>query len=564
MVDQELEGTGLRPLSKPRHVLGGSLVAYLAIATAISISQIGYVNADFVGYSTVAHCLLQDPRTSVTGYWSPLYSWCIAPLIYLGMDDLIAGRMVLVAGGAIYLLAVFGVVCRSHGADERRNRMVSVAVMTAAVLQAATWATTMLDPDLLADGLLFCYFYAVLDPLLPQRPFRALLGGAVAGLAFFGKAYMLPFISVHLAVTILMRWWMSRRSGQGLAIGRRGWGTTWIAFLVGQAAIAGPWIAVLTSHYGKFTSSTAGAANHANMGPTAFGNDPLWNPGLAADFIADPHFGPDWTPWQDREHFLQQLKVIGYNLKNCIGYVVPWVVFGGIFAAIRRANRRRPGSSQAQASPFAPRKNATFAERKATIRQLSLWRSQVEKAVSSEEFPGVWWCVMTVALYCGGYSLINLESRYIVPAITPILCLGAMLIVTGTVYPTEDGLDGIRPRWRELAQWLVPVILLVACQDVIRLANIPLSHPQSVRLARFRSVAKQLRSAGILPKPFASSRWHGGLFVSYAVGNVSEYLGAHPAQRGDGPDRATPGQPCRGLSSLAPAGRREGPAEHRR
>ena len=143
---QELPGKGPPPRSNARRFLVRSLVAYLAIATALSICQIGYVNADFVGYSAIAHRLLKDPRTSITGYWSPLYSWCMAPLIYLGVDDLIAGRVILMVGGVIYLLAIFGVVCRSHGADQRRNRVITIAVMTVAVLQAATWATRMPIP----------------------------------------------------------------------------------------------------------------------------------------------------------------------------------------------------------------------------------------------------------------------------------------------------------------------------------------------------------------------------------------------------------------------------------
>ncbi|MGA2258679.1 MAG: hypothetical protein ABSG53_28770 [Thermoguttaceae bacterium] len=491
-LNQELEEKKRRASSGRRYILIGSLVAYLAMATALSISQIGYFNADFVGYSTIAHRLLKAPRTAITGYWSPLYSWCMAPLIYLGVDDLTAGRMILVVGGAVYLLAVFGVVCRSHGADERRNRMITAAVMTVAVLQAATWATRMLDPDLLADALLFCYFYVVLDPMLPQRPFRALLGGAAAGTAYLAKAYMLPFTLVHLPATLLMRWWISRRSGQAVAFPLRRWGIAWVALLVGQAVIAGPWAMVLTSHYGKLTLSTAGAANHANMGPTAFGNDPLWNPGLVADYIADPHFGPDWSPLQDTEHFLHQLKVVAYNLNDCIGYVVPWVVFGGIFAAVRRGSRRR----------------------------------QTEKVVLSEGFPGLWWCAMTVVLYCGGYCTINLESRYIVPVIAPLLCLGAMLIVSSTTCATQVGLDGTGPRWRQSAWWVIPVVLVVSLPDVNRLVNIPLSHPQSGRLAPYRLIAEQLRSAHILPKRFAANRWHTGLGLSYAAGEVSDYLGA--------------------------------------
>jgi hypothetical protein len=39
-------------------------------------------------------------------------------------------------------------------------------------------------------------------------------------------------------------------------------------------------------------------------------------------------------------------------------------------------------------------------------------------------------------------------------------------------------------------------------------------------------IAEQLRSAHILPKRFAANRWHTGLGLSYAAGEVSDYLGA--------------------------------------
>ena len=59
-----------------------------------------------------------------------------------------------------------------------------------------------------------------------------------------------------------------------------------------------------------------------------------------------------------------------------------------------------------------------------------------------------------------------------------------------------------------------------------RLVNIPFSHPQSGRLEPYRLIAEQLRSAQILSKPFAANRWHKGLGLSYAAGNVPKYLGA--------------------------------------
>jgi hypothetical protein len=280
-----------------------------------------------------------------------------------------------------------------------------------------------------------------------------------------------------------------------------------VAFSVGLAVVAGPWIAVLTSHYGKLTFSTAGPANHANMGPTAFGNDPLWNPGLVAGFIVDPHFGPDWSAWQDGEHFLQQLKVIAYNLNNCLAFVVPWVVFGGIFAA---AGMRRKNSPLR-----APCEAMVAGEGGHHVPMVGVRAGSI----------GLWWCVVTVVLFCGGYSLINLESRYIVPVITPLLCLGAMLVAVNPPGPAGSRLDGMRRRWRKSAWWVAPVILLVSALDLSRLASIPLSHPQSARLARYRPVVEQLRLSGIEGKTFAANRWHDGLYVSYAAGNVPNYLG---------------------------------------
>ena len=388
------------------NVLVIALCAYLALATVLSVSQMGYWNADFIAYSTIASRLLAAPQTSITGYWSPLYSWCIAPLIGLGMNDLLAGRLVLVAGGILYLFAVFALVHRFHGVDPQRNRVITIAVMTVAVLQAATWSTCLLDPDLLADGLLYCYFYVLLDPLLPHRPAAALLGGAAAGLACLGKAFMFPFIMGHLPVVLLVRWWTSRRLGQDHTAGLWAWAATWARFLVMLTLFVAPWAAVLTTHYGKLTFSTAGPANHANMSPAAFGRDAMWNPGMGAGFIMDPHYGPDWSALQDFEHLVHQLKVIVYNVNNSIWHIAPWAAFAAI-AAVRRGKGKRAAELPPVEHEGLPTGGSV-----------------------GQGLPGLWFCVITVVMYCGGYCMINLETRYIEPAIAPLVGLGAMLVVS--------------------------------------------------------------------------------------------------------------------------------------
>ena len=70
------------------------------------------------------------------------------------------------------------------------------------------------------------------------------------------------------------------------------------------------------------------------------------------------------------------------------------------------------------------------------------------------------------------------------------------------------------------------MILFVSFQDINRLVNIPLHHPQSGQLAPYCTIVEQLRKTGILPNLYASSRWDQGLAVSYAADEVSDYLGA--------------------------------------
>lgn len=45
-------------------------------------------------------------------------------------------------------------------------------------------------------------------------------------------------------------------------------------------------------------------------------------------------------------------------------------------------------------------------------------------------------------------------------------------------------------------------------------------------MEQFRAIACQLDAAGIKDQLSASNRWHDGLYIAYARGNVSNYLGS--------------------------------------
>jgi len=101
-----------------------------------------------------------------------LLSWCLAPLFAAGVDDLTAGRIVLVAAGSSISAPCMGRLPISYGRhaaqseDHRRRDDRRGAA-------SRNWATCLLDPDLLADALLFCYFWLTLDPSCRKGPCAA-------------------------------------------------------------------------------------------------------------------------------------------------------------------------------------------------------------------------------------------------------------------------------------------------------------------------------------------------------------------------------------------------------
>ncbi|MEI8196635.1 MAG: hypothetical protein WCI73_12055, partial [Phycisphaerae bacterium] len=114
-------------LRLPR-VLWGALPAYAMLVTFLAFRQLGYINADFVGYATIAQRIFHQQGQWITGCWSPLISWCMVPMLALGVGDLVAGRLVLMGGGLLYVLATYGIARRFHGPDPRRNLLLTAGL----------------------------------------------------------------------------------------------------------------------------------------------------------------------------------------------------------------------------------------------------------------------------------------------------------------------------------------------------------------------------------------------------------------------------------------------------
>ena len=310
------------------------LVLYAIVGGLVSLSQLNYINADFVAYATIAKRTIETPENAVTAYWSSLFAWVMVPLFYFHIDELMAGRFVLLASGAVYLSAVYRLTALHSYGDRQTHRLIQIGTMTCALVQAVIWANYLLAPDLLANAILYIYF-CIVSPRRPTvyQPARGMVAGFVAGFAYLAKAYMLPFCCVHFAMSLFLSRSLNASRLSFVKQAKSGFVTLGL-FGLGLGLVAGPWISSLTQKCGRFTISTAGSSNHANMSPENFRKDPLWNPGLNANYIFEPGLTPDWSAFQDASHFQHQLSIVWYNLLNCVGLIPVWlVVFAGCAAA---------------------------------------------------------------------------------------------------------------------------------------------------------------------------------------------------------------------------------------
>ncbi len=340
------------------------LLFYALLGGAIGYFDRERFNSDGVCYLHRAMLLAKgDWFNSVSGYWSPGLSWSVVPLLWMHVDPLHAIHLALFLWGAAYV-ATSLLLIRQFLPD---HPWWVASVGAALSLIAVRYSTPIITPDIPLAAMLMFYFY-----LLPRRPIRA---AAVGGLAFFVKAYALPFFLIHFLTTAIIR--------------RIGWRSVLLGYFV-FALLAGPWIGLLSWKYGKFTFSTASTRNRfmQDVSPddvyrldpdvSHVPPDPFYNNMEVTD--ADPW--PAWSPLDSRAHFEHQLYVAGEHVGRLVADILRLDGIGlSLIACV-----------------------------------LVLFSGKRD----------LQWLLLSVAIYSGGFLLVVYETRYLAPILAPvmlILCL---------------------------------------------------------------------------------------------------------------------------------------------
>ncbi|MGE4143445.1 MAG: hypothetical protein AB7N76_22615 [Planctomycetota bacterium] len=382
------------------------LLAYCGLAALAAWASFDTINCDGICYLTRSqHLARGELLASVSGYWSPLLIWLVAPLLWLGLPALVAARVVLALGGAGLILATDRLCARA--ALRGIERGLALGLMA---LFAARVVGDVLTPDLLLAACLVGYSSLALHPELSERPRLALATGAAAGLAYLAKAYALPFVALHFPLTLLLR-----RFALGEDVPLPRLRRTALLAAAGLALVALPWVVVLSVRYSRPTWGTVGPLAHAAAGPGVVPGQVqhpsrvgIW--GEETDPAAEARFNAryvHWSPFASRSNALHQARILWATAKAAKSVFQELDPVGLSLSALLLA-------------PFAfllPRDRID-----PRLRFLCLW------------------VPLTSALFTSGYLLILVDWRYLAPYLTPLVVV--LLLSAGA--QVGDALAGKR------------------------------------------------------------------------------------------------------------------------
>jgi hypothetical protein len=292
------------------------LLVYAFFAFVFGYEYRYAINPDGVSLLRLAGYLAEGNFwQSVTHSWSPLTIWVISAFLYFGCDGLTAARIALALSGAGFLLSCWLLAGRFGFSKNIRF----IAVLIASLL-ISNWSIFNIGADILVAALTVLYISLLLHPdVLSMRRFP-FFGGITAGCAYLAHHYFFPFFFVHFPSMLFLSAYFSKENE------RFPWKNvfiSWVIGIMGFLIIASQWIGIVSVKYGQLTISSKGSIAHAVMGPAdkdrhyPFFIGGLYKPkNLSASHVyEDPseiQF-KTWSPFESREYFIHQLKLIKNN-----------------------------------------------------------------------------------------------------------------------------------------------------------------------------------------------------------------------------------------------------------
>ncbi|MBX9782260.1 MAG: hypothetical protein K2X48_03100 [Chitinophagaceae bacterium] len=275
-------------------------------------------DVDGIGYAMVAKRLAAgDYANAVNGYWSPLHSWLVLPLIKAGLTAINAFH-VSNAVIAITVLIIFKKLLLKFSL----NPVHETCVLFTAVIMLLQYSYFELAADILLVPFLLLYILLITRDDFYTSIKVQVYCALVATLAYFAKAYALPFILLmHTALFVHHGWLMKKYYIK-----------QWMVFVLLLMVCCSPWFVLLYNKYQFLTFGTSGKLTWTwYLGGAVNTTDFFWSPSLpnSPAWWEDPYYSQDGylTMFSSPGMFLHQLRVIAFNFQQLLKTYMDLSVF---------------------------------------------------------------------------------------------------------------------------------------------------------------------------------------------------------------------------------------------
>ncbi len=337
----------------------------------IAFTRFTITTPDTFNYLLITEQLIQgNYYEAVSGHWSVGVSILIAPLTAMGVDGILAFKIVNALIGLFTLTLFLQIIDnilpppapRQRGRSKRETQS-SLPLWRGLgggiILPFILSMTLELTPDLLLTTLLLWYLKILLQSLQifssPQMT-RLNYGwkcGLIAGLAYWAKAYALPFFVVHFiginVLAILITKYKNHKSGGFKPTAFVIFAKQTIIGLFVFALISSPYIFALSSKFDGFSIGTSGTYNFALISPHRNHNQ------LTKNELIDPkttftdlwayeepaQFVKKWNPLashSDRMHYVKFLwsNIIRFCYFDYARHLIIFLIISGLLFFYRK------------------------------------------------------------------------------------------------------------------------------------------------------------------------------------------------------------------------------------
>ena len=452
-----------------RRVLILCSIGYLAVALWLWPYYRYQINPDGISYIGIAYKYYNGNFSeAVNGYWGPLLSWVLAPLLGLIKDPLLAFRFLSIAIGWFTFWQSFLLLRKFQFSG---TLLILSAVTLLIIITSYVFA--LVTPDLLFAGICLWLVNGLISLQQSMRTKYIVQVGITAALLYFTKSY--GFYFSLAVITVLFVGIFFRKT-----IGNRQLAKHFLTCIGLFLLISLVWIICLTKKYDRFTIATAGKYNHQIFGPSSPG-PPMYNRGLmeppnatATSVREDLSFVNldeyNWGVFDSRQTLLHQWKLVKINLYYGLEALLQfsWLSFLLLFLLVYYVIKHR------------------------------------KTILSSPVYPAV------VAMFFLplGYLLLILQDRY-------IWAFAILLLIIG-VFVLQQLLDKkVKPVIISVINTII--ILSFAWQPVKQLIA-----AKNVDKEIFQ-LSQQLKDYGVKGKIASQGGWEGSLYLTFHL--QSQYYG---------------------------------------